>query len=118
MADRFEHRESHLVSERFLDLGDPAELGSGHPPGFGGRRSGTDVLSSEEVEMHLDLPVRLLRKPVAHEQIPQTRDERDDGSPDAHESGDSRRRRAMTSAMRSQSSVWAASRRRPAPVMA
>ena len=68
--------------------------------------------------MHLDLPVRLLRKLVAHEQIPQTRDERDDGSPDAHESGDSRRRRAMTSAMRSQSSVWAASRRRPAPVMA
>ena len=116
--DRLEHGKPRLVPERLLELRNAAELRAGEPAGLGGRVPGADVLRREQVEMHLDLLLRVPREPSPREEAPQAGDEHDDASPRAHGSGDSRRRRAMTPAMRSQSSVWAASRRRPAAVMA
>ena len=116
--NRFEHGKPRLVPERLPELRHPAELGAGEAAGLGGRIPAANVLVREEVEMHLDLLLHLPRKAPPREEAPQPGNERDDAAPGAHGSGDSRRRRAMTPAMRSQSSVWAASRRRPAAVMA
>ena len=116
--DRLEHRKPHLFSERFLDLRDPAKLRAGHPAGLGGWRSGADVPGGEKVEVHLDLLIDFPLEAAAREQqIAETGDERDGTLPHAHSSPDSRRTRAMTAAMRSQSSVWAFSCRRPAGLM-
>ena len=82
-----------------------------------GRRAGPDVLGGEEVEVHLDLLSGLPLEAMAREQIAETGDKRHGTLPDGHVSADSRRTRAMTAAMRSQSSVWALNCRRPAPVM-
>ena len=116
--NRFEHGKPRLVPERLPNLRYPAELRAGQPSGLGGGLARADVLGGEQVEVHLDLLLRLPREAAAREQVPHARHERDYAAPGAHGSGDSRRRRAMTPAMRSQSSVWAASRRRPAAVMA
>ena len=67
--------------------------------------------------MHLDLLSGLPLEPTGREQIAETGDERHRTLPDGHVSADSRRTRAMTAAMRSQSSIRALNCRRPAPVM-
>ena len=117
VQNRLDHRKPRLVSERFLELRHSAEPGAGQPGRLGRRPAGAAVLRREQVEMHLDLLPGLSRETAPRAEVPQAGDERDDVSPGVHGSGDSRMRRAMTPAMRSQSSVWTASRRRPATVM-
>ena len=116
--DRFEHRKASLFSERFLDLRHTAELDAGRPAGLGGRHPGAHVLGGEEVEVHLDLLLRLPLEAAAHEQVPEAGNEHDDTLSHGHGSAGIRRRRVMTPAMRSQSLAWAVSCRRPVAVMA